>query len=161
MHSVRVGRWSSFLLGSYHQQGIAPPGPLCQAFSWYLSLSDAEGTLIRVPLSCPCDKVLVPPLIQVWLDGRPSRPVAAFSSTCSRGPGLRNRRSLGSAVTRWQGGAACSDQPKPEEKFISGMLGCPMDPEGRKCSWPGARNWEIRGWVVRTFSLGLLLSPLA
>lgn len=40
------------------------------------------------------------------------------------------------------------------------MLGCPMDPAVRKCSWPGTRNWEIRSWVERTFSLGLFVSPV-
>lgn len=36
------------------------------------------------------------------------------------------------------------------------MLGCPMDPEGRKYRWPGTRDWEVRNQRVCTFSLGLL-----
>lgn len=35
-----------------------------------------------------------------------------------------------------------------------------MDPAVRKCSWPGTRNWEIRSWVERTFSLWLFVSPV-
>lgn len=35
-----------------------------------------------------------------------------------------------------------------------------MDPEGRKYSWPGTRNWEVRNQIVRAFFLGLLVPPL-
>lgn len=123
--------------------------PYTRSSSWYLSPNDVEGTLSRVPLSCPFDKVLVWPFVQVCLNRHPSWPLAhleLYLFTWARAGQHKESKSSSDSVAR----SSCLARPaeaKRRNLFLGRWLGCPMDPEGRKCCWPGPRNWEIRGWL--------------
>lgn len=121
--------------------------------------SDVEDPQLQLPFPVPMRRFQSP--LSWGVSGRmPTLTPGSwpfFSSTWPSESGPCSTGSLCLVVIGLWGTAACSNQLKPRgEKFVAEMLGCPMDPEGRKYRWPGTRNWEVRNQGVCTFSLGLL-----
>lgn len=155
---------SSFLFFVTIGRGRAPctlvSPPPCVPLPW-----NDEGTPPEFPFCGPVIRFQPCPLPGCdWKGTCPgSWPLAPFTAIWSSEPGLCSPRSLSLVAICFRGAAACPHELKPRGKLIAEMAGRPMDPEGRKRCWRGARNWELRSRVGAAcpFSPRLLGSPLS